>query len=62
MVDAQGNTPLHLATSSSNYKIVRNLLIFKAAINIKNSAGNKPLDIAKTNNHKYIAKLFVIDI
>lgn len=60
--DNQGNTPLHLASfggQSSNYRIVRHLLLRGAQRQIVNKAGKTAVAIAYENSNKDIAEALV---
>jgi len=52
-----GCTPLHLAISSGNGKVVRRLLVKGADKNIKNNEGKLPIDIARENDYEGIVDL-----
>ena len=57
--DCSGSTAMHYAASSQCYKIVRNLLIVGADINIADDKGDTALDIAKSRKDDPIIQLLV---
>ena len=57
--DAEGNTPLHLATKNEYTEIVNKLLKHGANPNIKNNAGKTPLHLATENAYSKIADVLL---
>lgn len=55
--DAEGNTPLLLAVTYGNTRVVRRLLIKGANRYIQNNEGKIPLDIAKESGFRTITKM-----
>jgi len=51
-VDAEGNTPLHIAVKKNQMLTIRTLIINGATLNIQNKNGKTPIDIANTENVK----------
>jgi ankyrin len=61
-VDGQGesgDTPLHVAVTTSNLPMVKTLAAAKANINLKNRAGRAPVQVAVANDHLEIAQHLV---
>ncbi|XCA36015.1 MAG: ankyrin repeat domain-containing protein [Wolbachia endosymbiont of Armadillidium vulgare] len=56
-VNQYNDTPLHIAVCVGELKIVRFLLKIGAQIDVLNREGKTPIDIAKDNNRKDIAKI-----
>lgn len=61
MKDSEGNTPLMLAVTYGNTRIVRRLLIKGADRYIKNNEGKLPIDIAVESEFKTITKMLKED-
>lgn len=59
-VDAQGNTPLMVASKIGNPRIVRILLAHAPNINAKNLTGETALMIAAVNGQYHIAQQLVV--
>lgn len=57
--DLEGNTPLHIAVSKNNIKLVRILLTYGANINIVNNKGWVPLCIAVRDEREQIIRLLL---
>lgn len=55
--DSEGNTPLMLAVTYGNTRIVRRLLIKGANRYLKNGEGKLPIDIARESDFKTITKM-----
>jgi ankyrin repeat protein len=55
--DTEGNTPLSLAVSYGNTRIVRRLLIKGANRYIKNEEGKLPIDIARESEFRTIGRM-----
>lgn len=55
--DSEGNTPLMLAVSYGNTRVVRRLLIKGANRYVKNNLGQMAIDIAKESNYNTISKM-----
>jgi ankyrin repeat protein len=58
-LDPQGNTPLHLASSTGSDTKVNILLKHRADPNITNNIGNAPLHEAAQMGHLYVVKLLL---
>ena len=55
--DRKGNTPLHHCVLNGNYELVKLLLSYGAAIDIKNIAGKTPIEEAIEMNHLAVLSL-----
>jgi hypothetical protein len=55
--DNDGNTPLMLAVTYGNTRVVRRLLIKGADRYVKNRSGKIPMDVALENNYQTIPKM-----
>ena len=55
--DRKGNTPLHHCVLNGNYELVKLLLSYGAAIDIKNIAGKTPIEEAIERNHLAVLSL-----
>ncbi len=62
-VDSQGNTPIHHAAIRGDYRVVDELIIYGADINMHNNTGQTPLDIAfaqtESDNHVLVARSLI---
>lgn len=56
-VNQYNDTPLHISVRVEELKIVRFLLKIGAQVDVLNGEGKTPIDIAKDNNRKDIAKI-----
>ncbi|WP_264375514.1 ankyrin repeat domain-containing protein [Wolbachia endosymbiont (group B) of Sphaerophoria taeniata] len=56
-VNQYNDTPIHIAVRVGELKIVRFLLKIGAQVDVVNGEGKTPIDIAKDNNRKDIAKI-----
>lgn len=56
-VNQYNDTPLHILVRMGELKIVRFLLKIGAQVDVLNGEGKTPIDIAKVNNRKDIAKI-----
>ncbi|MHC4757020.1 MAG: ankyrin repeat domain-containing protein [Planctomycetota bacterium] len=58
--DANGHTPLHLASANGHKLTAQVLVEYSADINVKDKEGKTPLDLAKTGGHSGMVQ-FLLD-
>jgi hypothetical protein len=58
-IDHEGNTPIHTAVLHNNIHVLEAFMRNKVNINISNSKGKTPYQLAKERNHSDILRLFV---
>ena len=56
--DAKGRTPLHLAADLGDQETLRLLIGHGAKIDVKDSSGSTPIDVARLTDHQGIVKIF----
>lgn len=57
-IDHEGNTPIHTAVLHNNIHVLEAFMRNKVNINISNSKGKTPYQLAKERNHSDILRLF----
>jgi hypothetical protein len=53
-IDDDGDTVLHIAAQSKNFQVVKYLLAHKADVNIENSSGLRPIQLAEGEIHRIL--------